>query len=374
MKKVQIFDTTLRDGEQGIGNLMSIDQKKQILTHLDSLGLDVIELGFPAASQEDLRWFKTASHLSLKTKIAAFSRLQKADLACAVEAIKGFELAQIQLLGIGSEIHLKHKRQMTLEEGLAELAESIIFLKEQKVNDIAVIFEDSTRASKIFLKKMIDTAIAHGATTITLADTLGGAIPGYIENLVRWTRMSIPAKIKIGVHCHNDLGLATANTLAAIDAGADMIQTTFGGIGERAGNCALEEISAVLHYKKEYYQASLNIPLNTIAETAHQIFSVLRKKIHDHKPLLGKHVFSTAAGIHQNGILKHPETYEYVKASDVGRELTFVQNRLSSQQIVKQTKFNVCAVKTKIHNIDTGVSQNGENLYTHINQRSKKCQ
>lgn len=332
MKTIKVFDTTLRDGEQGIGNLMSIAQKTQIILCLDKLGLDIIELGFPAASEEDKAWFQQAAQLNLQTKVCGFSRLLMSDLQCTLEAMKDFKQCQIQLLAIGSEIHLEHKHKMTLEEAQANLAAAVTFLKNNRIEDIAIILEDSTRGSKALLKAMISTAIHHGVTTITLADTVGCATPSYIYELISWTTSNIDKNVNVGIHCHNDLGLATANTLAAIEAGTDLIQTTLGGIGERVGNCALEEVAAVLHYKKNIYQNKLNINLKNIVKAVHQTFAVLGKDIPHNKPLLSEYAFSTAAGIHQNGILKNPETYEYVRAEDVGRKQVFVKNRLSSKR------------------------------------------
>jgi len=338
-KTIKVFDTTLRDGEQGIGHLMTIDQKMSILKSLDVLGLDRIELGFPAASDYDAQWCYQSSTVALKTKVCVFSRPTIEDINKTLLAMRGFDRFQVQLLALGSELHLLHKRGITLDQASNELKQAIQHLKHHGVTDISVIYEDATRGSKSFLKGMIGVAVDEGAHTVTMADTVGYAIPEQIFDLIKWVRVMVGSKIQLAIHAHNDLGLATANTLAAIRADADIIQTTLGGIGERAGNCALEEIAAILHYKFLDYHACLSVDLQELVSACDALFKRLQRDIPSNKPIVGPHVFTTAAGLHQNGILKKSEIYEYVQAQHFGRKRKFMFNRLSSPSVLKNLIF-----------------------------------
>ena len=336
MKRIRIFDTTLRDGEQGIGNLMGIDQKQQNLLDIDRLGVDKIELGFPAASSEDCRWIQLASTLSLKAKPVLFSRLKVTDVALTVDLAALFQEVEIELLGVGSEWHVEKKRQITLSQAYQELKEAVI-LAQQSQKTVSVIFEDATRGSSYYLKKSVDIALAAGATTIALADTVGFAVPDQIRTLIEELKTHInDDRITLSIHCHNDLGLATANTLAAIQAGVDEIQTTVGGIGERAGNCALEEVVAVLLYKPEIYDAYVSIDTRQIVTACEQLFARLKKTISSNKPIVGEHVFATAAGIHQSGLMKEPRNYEYIEPEQFGRQREMFFNRLSGKSLLRK--------------------------------------
>ena len=322
MKTIQFFDTTLRDGEQGIGNLMSTDQKIQIVKQLDELGLDIIELGFPAASTYDYNVFKRASYLNLNTKICAFSRPIKKDLKKTVKALKGFRKKHVELLGTGSELHLQKKRQITTEQALDEVSEAVKYLKEQGIDDVSIILEDSSRGSHELISTLIHSAIKDGIKIITIADTVGCTTPSEISEIVKHAKKVIDDRALLGIHCHNDLGLATANTLEAIRAGADMVQVTMGGIGERAGNCAIEEVLAALHYKPKHYKAWSIIDTNRLAKTCKSVFKTLDRPLPANKAIIGEHVFSTAAGIHQNGLIKDKRIYEYVESNRFDAEKT----------------------------------------------------
>lgn len=336
MKPLLMFDTTLRDGEQGIGNLMTLEMKSELLPLIDSLGVDIIELAFPAASKEDIAWCHHAATLKFNATPCVLARMNKSDIDLAIEACKYFRSFQIELIAVGSELHLRKKRRMSEQAVLEEQTKSIEYLKQCGVKNISVAFEDATRGSLEYLTKLVKAAVKSGATTICLADTVGFAHPGHIYDMVKHIRKNIPDNIILSIHCHNDLGLATANTLTAVQAGADSVQTTVGGIGERAGNCSLEEVAATLHYKEKVFNATTNINLKKMPKVCEKLFLLLEKPIPLNKPIVGAGVFATAAGIHQNGMIKDPEVYEYVEAEKFGRERKFLMNRLSSKHLQEQ--------------------------------------
>lgn len=334
IERIKVFDTTLRDGEQGIGYAMNLLQKEHILEKLDHLGVDMIELGMPAASQEDFDWCKKALSRSLKTPVCLFSRLNHHDLSCILQLAREHKF-HVQLLGVGSEIHLEKKRRLTAEQSLAELNNSIQYLQDHGVNDISVIFEDATRGSYRWLTELTLLCVDRKVGEITLADTLGSATPDKIKEMVTHIKHLMPDTMTLGVHCHNDLGLAVANTLSAVQAGANIIQTTLGGIGERAGNCALEEIFSVLHFGMSPQTQKINLNPILLRETADFVFSELGKNIASNKPILGEHVFSTAAGIHQDGLIKDKSVYEHVRPETFGRKGRMLFNRLSGRKFLK---------------------------------------
>lgn len=334
MKHIKVFDTTLRDGEQGVGCCMSLTQKERILAGLDQLNLDIIELGFPAASKEDSEWIRLALSKSLKTKTCVFTRLNKHDVDILLDVIKDKNV-QVQLLAVGSEIHLEKKRKMTCEQSLVELKETIRYLKENGVQDISVIFEDATRGSHFLLSQATTICINEGVSSVSLADTVGCSTPSHIFSIVRQLKNIMPENMDLGIHCHNDMGLATANTLSGIQAGATLIQTTLGGIGERAGNCALEEVFAALYCCAHEYKAKINIDPKELYKTCKLVFKELGKEIPVNKAIIGEHVFSTTAGIHQDGLIKDKSIYTHVDPEIFGRKHNLIFNRLSGRKLIR---------------------------------------
>jgi len=341
VKKIRLFDTSLRDGEQGIGNLMTVEQKVEIAAALDSINMDVLELGYPAASESDFQWFREARTLDLKTKVCAFSRMTDMDIDMAIAALDGFKAVEIELLAVGSEIHLMKKRRLDLQAAVCEMERSIRRVRASGV-DVVVIFEDATRGSWEYLKEMIETAVAAGVKEVVIADTLGCSVPFEIGELVNRVRAVVGDGIELSIHCHNDLGLATANTLEALRCGASTAQVTLTGIGERAGNCALEEIIAVLNYKDGVYGVFSTIEPKAVVAACESLQSVLGRRVPGNKPVLGDHVFSTAAGIHQSGTLRDTSVYEFLQAERFGRQQSFVFNRLSGHAGIEHTLKQNC--------------------------------
>ncbi len=335
MNRLLILDTTLRDGEQGIGNVMTLTQKAGILEQLNRLPLDLIEIGFPASSEEDVKWARLAATMSMRAKPVVFARPIAADLEKTISATENFESIQYQLLGTGSEIHQELKRKLSLDRLMSELENAVVLLRSAGRNDISVILEDATRGSAALLKEVVTQVSSLGVRSITLADTVGYAVPGEISDMISSIRDCIGPDVSLGIHCHNDLGLATANSLSALSSGASLIQGTMGGLGERAGNCALEEIITILQYKQQWGVTHAEFDLQVVHDVAHQIHQIIGKSVALTKPILGEHVFSTAAGLHQNGILKAPEVYEYLSPLDFGRQRKFIFNRLSGRTLLR---------------------------------------
>ncbi len=240
MQRLSIFDTTLRDGEQAPGNAMTVEQKLVIAARLEQLGVNVIEAGFPAASQQDFDAVARLGETIKNAKLCAFARAQRADIDRACAALKGTADFQIEILASVSDIHLKHKRRMSREEALSEVVEAVSYAKACGLRDISVAPEDATRADAEFLRRMVEEVIEAGATTVGIPDTVGVYLPHQFYDVMVAARGWVGPEIRLAAHAHNDLGLATANTLAAVEGGADEVQVTLCGIGERAGNAALE--------------------------------------------------------------------------------------------------------------------------------------
>jgi 2-isopropylmalate synthase len=334
-RKITFLDTTLRDGEQAPGNAMNPDQKFKLALLLEEAGVETIETGFPASSKEDFFATKMISQKLTKASFATFSRALIKDVEIALEAGGVSDRHLIMMVATGSDLHLKNKRHITRERGLEEIAEAVKYAKEQGINNIAVGIEDASRGEKEYIDKIIDTSLINGANQIILADTTGYAIPEVFSDLIRFTRQRTGPYIKVSTHCHNDLGLAVVNSLAALKAGADEVQTTICGIGERAGNTSLEQVAAILHYKNEEYKMKSDIKLNKLYGIYLELKKCIGLEDSRMQPLFGKYVFSTAAGIHQQGMINNPDTYEYVKAKDLGRERKFFVDRHSGHSIIR---------------------------------------
>nr|QUJ09159.1 Lon12 [Streptomyces sp.] len=332
-RRISVFDTTLRDGEQAPGNAMTAEQKLEVALAIESLGVDVIETGFPAASQTDFKATRMMSERLKDVRLASFCRSVPRDVEIAVEA-GGTERHQIQLLVTGSDLHLEHKRGITREQAYAEVRAAIKVARQLGVTDISVGIEDASRGEHDLLRGYCEIVAESGATTIAVGETSGCLVPAEFGDLTHAVRQWIPASTVLSVHCHDDFGLAVANTLAGLSAGADEMQVTLGGIGERAGNAALEEVAAVLLYKAEHYGFTTAIE----TERLHAAYQVLTRAISMETPrnkaIFGAYSFATQAGIHQAGMLARPETYEFLEPTRVGRERSLLVGRHSGRGIL----------------------------------------
>lgn len=335
LKPLSIFDTTLRDGEQAPGNSMTVEQKVRIGLELEALGVNVVETGFPAASGNDFRTTVELASAVSKARLCAFARATRGDIDTAFKAIRQAPAFQIEVLLAVSDIHLQYKRCISREDALRETETAVRHAAGLGVEDIGIAPEDVTRADLDFLHRMVDVAVESGATMVTLPDTLGCYLPSEFARLVKTLRSWVGEGVRVSVHAHNDLGLATANTLAAIEAGADECQVTLCGIGERAGNAALEEVVAGLSSRQEWFGRTHTIDTTKIYQACNLLRDTLRLQIPKAKPVIGENAFATAAGIHQSGLLRDPKTYQFLDPNLFGRSHEMVIERHSGRHALR---------------------------------------
>ena len=316
---IKIFDTTMRDGEQTPGIALGTPEKVEIAQALARLKVDVIEAGFPITSKGDFDAVKNISERVKGPTICALARTSPEDIECAREALKAAENSRIHVFIAASDIHLEYKLKMTRQEVL-ESAEKAVALARKYAGEVEFSAEDATRSDWEFLREIYQIAINAGATTINVPDTVGYTTPGEYAALIRYLRENVDGidKAVISVHCHDDLGLAVANSLAAIEAGAGQVECTVNGIGERAGNAAMEEIVMALATRNNYYKATTNIDTQQIFRTSRLVSSLTGVNIHPVKAIVGDNAFAHESGIHQHGVLSNPLTYEIMTPETVG--------------------------------------------------------
>ena len=320
MNRIKIFDTTLRDGEQSPGCSMNKRDKIDIAKKLDEMGVDVIEAGFAASNEKDFEAIEEISKVAKRATIVSLARCKKEDIDKAYDSIKKAVNPRIHLFIATSDIHIKYKLKSTKEEVIEKVKESVKYAKK-KVNEIEFSLEDATRTDRDFACEVIDTAIKYGVTTINIPDTVGYTTPDefceFINYLKNNSRLN---EVEISVHCHNDLGLATANSLSAIKCGINQIECTINGIGERAGNAALEEIVAAIKTKKDFYKVYTDIDTKQIKNVSDMVVEATGSIIQSNKAIVGTNAFKHEAGIHQAGVLNNSKTYEIMKKEDYGIE------------------------------------------------------
>lgn len=325
---LSIFDTTLRDGEQAPGNSMTVAQKVELGKALERMGVNVIETGFPAASDNDFQTTEELSRCITRAKLCVFARATAEDIEAAFRSVRNARKFQLEIMTTSSDIHLEHKRRMSRAESLKEADEAVRFGVRTGFEDICVGPEDATRADRGFLRLMIETVLGAGATAIVIPDTVGCCLPDEFGSLISEIRSWVGPDIPISCHTHDDLGLATANTLAAIRSGATECQVTLCGIGERAGNAALEQLVAAVQSKPEVFGRSLTVDSTQIGPVCQSLIRAIGSPFHRSRPVVGENAFSSAAGIHQSGILRNPSTYEYLEPARFGttRQLVFARH------------------------------------------------
>lgn len=319
MRKIQFFDTTLRDGEQTPGVNFNTKEKVQIAKQLEKWGIDVIEAGFPISSDGDFEAVQAIAGSVSKMTVAGLARCQKKDIDRAYEALKDAKDPQIHLFLATSPVHMEYKLQMTPEEVLASIDEHVRYASE-KFAKIQFSPEDATRTERDFLLKAVQTAIDAGATIINVPDTVGYSNPTEYGALFRFLIDNIQSdkEITFSSHCHDDLGMATANALAAIENGANRVEGTVNGIGERAGNTALEEVALALYIRNDFYEAEDNIVLAETKPTSELISRLSGVAVPRNKAIVGANAYAHESGIHQDGVLKNPNTYEIITPQLVG--------------------------------------------------------
>jgi 2-isopropylmalate synthase len=319
--RVLIFDTTLRDGEQSPGATMTHEEKLEVAELLDAMGVDIIEAGFPIASEGD---FLAVNEIAKRTKnavVCGLSRAAPKDIDRCAEAIRPAERRRIHTFISTSPVHMKWKLQMTPEQ-VYELVIQQVTRARNHTDDVEWSCEDGTRTDHDFLCRCIEAAINAGASTINIPDTVGYTVPEEYAALFRMVLARVPNadKARFSVHCHNDLGMAVANSLAGVQAGARQIECAINGIGERAGNAALEEIVMALRTRAAHFGLATRIRSERLAPTSRQLVAITGNPVARHKAIVGDNAFAHESGIHQHGMLRHRETYEIMRPEDVGVE------------------------------------------------------
>lgn len=317
--RVKVFDTTLRDGEQAPGAAMHLEQKRAIAEQLEALGVDVIEAGFPVASPEDAETVSAIARQCRDAVVCAFARAKPADIVAAVEAVRPARAPRVTIVMPVSDLHLDRILRISREAALEGVRRSV----KQARNacpEVEFIAADVSRADPAFMCAASQAAIEAGANFVTLADTVGYATPRDITTYFDALRDGVPLleRAVLGMHCHNDLGLATINTLQAIESGARQVHCTVGGIGERAGNAALEEVVMALSIRPDRYPYTVGVDTGRLWPVSHRIAEIAGFIIAPNKAVIGANAYSHGSGMHQDGILKATSTYEIIDPSRVG--------------------------------------------------------
>ncbi|MBE6159761.1 MAG: 2-isopropylmalate synthase [Lactobacillales bacterium] len=319
MKTIKVFDTTLRDGEQSPRCSMTLEEKVEFARQLERLNVDVIEAGFAASSPKDLKAIEEISKNVTKPIITSLARLNKDDIDKAYESLRFAKKKRIHVFIATSKIHMENKLNMTEQQVLNKVKEMVKYAKSL-CDDIEFSLEDATRTEKEFMVSVIKEAINSGATTINIPDTVGYITPTEYKEIIEYIKNNVPNidTITLSTHCHNDLGLGVANTLEAIKNGVTQVECTVNGIGERAGNAALEEIVMALKIRNDYYNADTNIDIKEIINSSKLLVDITGSIVQRNKPIVGENAFKHEAGIHQHGVLKNKSTYEIINTDDLG--------------------------------------------------------
>jgi 2-isopropylmalate synthase len=318
-ERIYIFDTSLRDGEQSPGFSMKPQEKLRLARQLQELGVDILEAGFPIASQGDFEGVAAVAHACQEIRVAALARAVEADVRRAGDALRGARQPRIHTFIATSDIHLQHKLKKSRAQVIAD-AYSAVRTACEYTDDVEFSAEDATRSDLNFLIEVFSAVIEAGATTLNVPDTVGYTIPSEYAALITALRQGVRGieKAVLSVHCHNDLGLAVANSLAAVAAGARQIECTVNGIGERAGNASLEEIVMAMHVRRDALPYATQIRTEQLYPTSQLLSEITGIQVQPNKAIVGQNAFAHEAGIHQDGVLKSPLTYEIMTPQTVG--------------------------------------------------------
>ncbi|MBH97977.1 MAG: 2-isopropylmalate synthase [Rhodospirillaceae bacterium] len=317
--RVVVFDTTLRDGEQAPGCSMTLNEKLRVANSLKELNVDVIEAGFPAASPGDFEAVKAIASSIEGPTICGLARCNEKDIDHAWNAVSNARKARIHVFVATSEIHRQHKLQMAKEEIIRSAVDSVAYAKSL-CDDIEFSPEDASRTELDYLAEVVEAVIKAGATTVNIPDTVGYAVPGEFSNVFKYLVANVYGieKIRLSAHCHDDLGLAVANSLAAVQSGARQVECTINGIGERAGNCSLEEVVMAIKTREEAFGLYTNVDTRRLYPTSRIVANVTGMHTPRNKAIVGDNAFAHEAGIHQHGMLQNRATYEIMRPEDVG--------------------------------------------------------
>ncbi len=318
-RRIVIFDTTLRDGEQSPGASMNLTEKMEAAQALVDLGVDVIEAGFPIASPGDFEAVREIARAIRGSAICGLARCREADIDRAWEAVRHAERPRIHVFLATSPVHRERKLRMSQDEVLRH---AVLGVKRARAccPNVEYSPEDALRTEDDFLCRVVEAAIDAGATTVNIPDTVGYATPAHMGRVIRMLRDRVPNidKAIISVHCHNDLGMAVANSLAAVEAGAGQVECTINGLGERAGNCSLEEVVMALRTRNDFYRTTTGIKTQRLVPTSRLVANITGIQVQRNKAIVGQNAFAHEAGIHQDGMLKERTTYEIMRPEDVG--------------------------------------------------------
>lgn len=317
MRTIRIFDTTLRDGEQSPGASMNVDEKIQAAKQLARLGVDIIEAGFAISSPGDFEAIRRIGNEVEGPVICSLARAREADIKKAWEALKDAPKKRIHTFHSTSDIHLKYQFRVSREEALRKSSEMVKFASSL-VADVEFSPMDATRTELSYLLEVIEAVIEAGASTVNIPDTVGYTTPEEYGKVIKAVKKKIGNRAVIAVHCHNDLGLAVANSLSAILNGAGQVECTINGIGERAGNCSMEEVVMALRTRRDFYKADTNINTKEIIRSSRLITKITGIPVQPNKAIVGANAFAHEAGIHQDGLLKEKTTYEIISPETIG--------------------------------------------------------
>ncbi len=347
MRKIKIFDTTLRDGEQSPGASMNVDEKVQIAKQLARMKVDIIEAGFAISSPGDFEAIKRIGDEVEGPVVCSLARAREEDIKRAWEALRDAPKRRIHTFHSTSDIHLKYQFRVSREEALRRSVE-MVRLARSFVDDVEFSPMDATRTDVGYLLDVVEAVVAAGASTVNIPDTVGYTTPDEFGELIRSVKERIGKAAVISVHCHNDLGLAVANSLAAVKNGAGQVECTVNGIGERAGNCSMEEVVMALRTRKEFFGASTNINTKEIIRTSRLVSKITGINVQPNKAIVGTNAFAHESGIHQDGLLKEKTTYEIIRPEDIG---------LKSAQLVLGKHSGRHAFKTRLKELGYSLSQ-----------------
>lgn len=319
MQQINIFDTTLRDGEQSAGVNLNFSEKLEIARQLERLNVNIIEAGFPAASKGDFGSVKSIAETVKNASVTGLARAVLSDIDAAWDSLKGGAEPRLHTFLATSPIHRDYKLKMTKEQ-VVETAVNTVKYAAERFSIVQWSAEDASRTELPFLAEIVEKVIQAGARVINIPDTVGYATPKEYGEIFKYLKNNVPSidKVALSAHCHDDLGMATANSLAAIENGATQIEGTINGIGERAGNAALEEIAVALHIRKDFYNAQTTLNLGEISRTSSLVSKLSGMPVPANKAIIGANAYAHESGIHQDGVLKEVTTYEIISPQLVG--------------------------------------------------------
>jgi len=350
-RRIQILDTTLRDGEQSPGIALQPHEKAEIAEQLERLGVDVVEAGFPGASPGDFEGVRAVAAAVRGPIVAGFARTRREDIEAAGHALAGARRSRIHLVLATSALHMEKKLRLDPEDVVRQARWAVEYAGE-RADEVEFSCEDATRSDPAFVARVCRAAIEAGVTVINLPDTVGYALPTQYASFIEDVRLRCPElrDVTLSVHCHDDLGLSVANSLAGIHAGADQVEATINGLGERAGNASLEEIVVALKVRSDYYDVETGIDMTLITATSHLVAERTGYAVQRNKAVVGANAFAHEAGIHQDGMLKDSRTYQIIDPREVGVSMTLPLGKHSGRHAFA----HACA--------ELGVALEGEEL------------